>query len=62
MTDEQDGILSYPTPSRKKPLPLWKHFVFVPLILWTSVFIIGCVLLFLWPIGAAIYRLFTRSP
>ena len=45
---DSDKVLSYPTPPRKKPIPVWKHAVFVPLLLWVGAFALVMVAFYVW--------------
>lgn len=60
MSDDAGKILSYPTPPRRNPIPVWKHVVFVPLLLWIGAFIVAMAAGFLWIGGTFVYRLFIR--
>ncbi len=60
MNDEAKPVLSYPTPKAEPPVPLWKHFVFVPLMFWTAVVGIGTALFFLWGGWLLLYHHLTR--
>ena len=48
MTDKPDDppqrngqTLNYQTPAKVRPTPLWKHLLFVPLLFWIALFILG---------------------
>ena len=41
---EKVGPLSYQTVKRERPIPLWKHIVFGPLLVWVGLFIIGALI------------------
>lgn len=47
MTESGDksraGALAYQSPVVERPIPVWKHFVFVPLLFWVGLFVVAAV-------------------
>ncbi|HVS72552.1 MAG TPA: hypothetical protein VHQ47_14950 [Phycisphaerae bacterium] len=61
MTDNPQKVLSYTTPPRTPPTPMWKHLVFVPLLFWTIVVGVGVPALLLYNAVLYLLKILSRS-